>query len=39
MNPIAEYNDYRRYMLDYYEERKRTSYFSWREFAKRAGFS
>ena len=39
MNPIAEYNDYRRYMRDYYEERKRTSYFSWREFAKRAGFS
>jgi uncharacterized protein (TIGR02147 family) len=39
MNPIAEYNDYRRYMRDYYEERKRTSYFSWREFAKLAGFS
>ena len=39
MNPIAEYNDYRRYMRDYYQERKRTSYFSWREFAKLAGFS
>ncbi|MBR2679386.1 MAG: TIGR02147 family protein [Exiguobacterium sp.] len=26
-------------MRDYYEERKRTSYFSWREFAKLAGFS
>lgn len=39
MNPITEYNDYRRYMRDYYEKRKRTSYFSWREFAKLAGFS
>jgi len=25
-------------MLDFYEERKRTGAFSWREFAKRAGF-
>ena len=39
MKRITEYNDYRRYMRDYYEERKRTSYFSWREFAKLAGFS
>lgn len=39
MKRITEYNDYRCYMRDYYEERKRTSFFSWREFAKRAGFS
>ena len=39
MKRITEYNDYRCYMRDYYEERKRTSYFSWREFAKLAGFS
>lgn len=39
MKPITEYVDYRQYMRDYYEERKRVSYFSWREFAKIAGFS
>lgn len=39
MKRITEYNDYRCYMRDYYEERKRISYFSWREFAKLAGFS
>ena len=38
MNPITEYNDYRIYMRDFYEERKRTSYFTWREFASLAGF-
>ena len=38
MKPITEYVDYRQYMRDYYEERKRVSYFSWREFAKLAGF-
>lgn len=38
MKPISEYHDYRRYMQDYYEERKRSSAFSWREFAKQAGF-
>lgn len=38
MKPILEYLDYRRYMLDYYEERKRYSSFTWREFAKLAGF-
>ena len=39
MRPITEYQDYRRFMGDYYEERKRTSVFSWREFAREAGFA
>ena len=39
MKPIVEYKDYRAYMADYYEERKRTSAFTWREFAKIAGFT
>lgn len=39
MKPITEYLDYRAYMRDFYEERKRSSVFSWREFAKLAGFS
>ena len=38
MNPIVEYQDYHAFLSDYYEERKRTSAFSWREFAKIAGF-
>lgn len=38
MKPIIDYLDYRRYMRDFYEERKNTSAFSWREFAKLAGF-
>ena len=39
MKPIIEYQDYRAFMSDFYEERKRTSAFSWREFAKIAGFT
>lgn len=39
MKPIIEYNDYRAYMADFYEERKRTSAFTWREFARIAGFT
>ena len=39
MKPIVEYKDYRAYMADFYEERKRTSAFTWREFAKIAGFT
>ena len=39
MKPITEYQDYRVYMLDYFDWRKRTSVFSWREFSKQAGFS
>ena len=39
MKPITEYQDYRKYMLDYFDWRKRSSAFSWREFSKLAGFS
>jgi len=39
MKPIVEYNDYRVYMADFYEERKKNSAFTWREFAKIAGFT
>ena len=39
MKPITEYQDYRKYMSDYYEERKRCSIFSWREFSRLAGFT
>ena len=39
MKPINEYQDYREFMRDYYEERKRTSVFSWREFSRLAGFT
>lgn len=38
MKPIVEYSDYRQYMCDFYEERKRSSYFTWRKFAELAGF-
>ena len=38
MKHILDYLDYRSYMRDFYEERKKTSVFSWREFAKLAGF-
>ncbi|MBQ5462760.1 MAG: TIGR02147 family protein [Fibrobacter sp.] len=38
MKPIVEYQDYHAFLSDYYEQRKRTSAFSWREFAKIAGF-
>jgi uncharacterized protein (TIGR02147 family) len=36
---IIEYTDYRKFIQDYYDERKRCSAFSWREFAQAAGFS
>ncbi|MCQ2104706.1 MAG: TIGR02147 family protein [Fibrobacter sp.] len=39
MKEIVEYHSYRKYMQDFYEERKRCSAFSWREFSKIAGFS
>ena len=39
MKPVTEYKDYREYLLDYYHERKRCSAFTWREFAKLAGFA
>ena len=38
MKPIVEYQNYHAFLNDYYEERKRTSAFSWREFSKIAGF-
>ena len=38
MKPITEYQDYRRYMQDFYEERKKSG-FTWREFSKIAGFT
>lgn len=36
---VIEYQDYHQYILDYYTERKRCSAFTWREFAKIAGFA
>ena len=39
MKPVFEYRDYRKYIRDFYESRKRCSAFTWREFAKLAGFS
>ena len=39
MKEIIEYTDYRKYIQDYYEEHKRCSAFSWRDFARAAGFS
>ncbi|MBO7061148.1 MAG: TIGR02147 family protein [Bacteroidales bacterium] len=39
MKEIVEYTDYRKYIQDYYDERKRCSAFSWQEFARNAGFS
>ena len=39
MKPIIEYQDYHLFIRDYYDDRKRRSYFSWREFAKLAGFA
>lgn len=39
MKSILEYRDYRLYIQDYYDVRKRLGAFSWREFCKSAGFS
>ena len=39
MKSILEYKDYRLYLQDYYDERKRLGAFSWREFCSKAGFS
>lgn len=39
MKPIFEFIDYRQYMQAFYDERKRISAFSWREFSHIAGFS
>lgn len=39
MKKIIEYTDYRRYIADYYADRKERRAFTWRDFAKSAGFS
>ena len=39
MKEIVEYTDYRKYIQDYYDERKRSSAFTWRDFARDAGFT
>ena len=39
MLQVLDYQDYRKFMQDYYTMRKRTSAFSWREFAKNVGVS
>lgn len=39
MKPVMEYNNYRIYVRDYYTERKERSGFTWRDFAKSAGYS
>jgi len=39
MRPIIEYNNYRRYIQDFYEEKKKMVGFSWRDFARAAKFS
>jgi len=39
MKSILEYLDYRKFMQDFYAEKKRTAAFSWRDFAARAGYS
>ena len=39
MKAIIEYTDYRKFIQDYYDERKRSSAFTWREFAQNAGFA
>ena len=38
MKEIVEYTDYRKFIQDYYDERKRSSAFSWHAFAQKAGF-
>ena len=39
MKAIIEYTDYRKFIQDYYDERKRDSALTWREFAQKAGFA
>lgn len=39
MKDIFEYTGYRQYIADFYAERKVKSAFTWREFARMAGFS
>lgn len=39
MKSVIEYEDYRLFMSDFYQWKKRTSAFSWREFTKKGGFT
>lgn len=39
MKPVMEYQNFRILMRDFYTERKQRSGFTWREFAKAAGYS
>lgn len=39
MKELIEYTDYRAYISDYYADKKSRYAFTWREFAKNAGFS
>ena len=39
MKSVLEYRDYHAFMQDYYDSRKKSGAFSWREFSKNAGFS
>lgn len=39
MKSVLEYQDYRVYIQDYYDEMKRRNLLSWRIFAKQAGFT
>ncbi|MBR5413908.1 MAG: TIGR02147 family protein [Fibrobacter sp.] len=39
MKPVMEYTSYRVYIRDYYAERKERYGFTWRDFAKSAGYS
>ena len=39
MKSVIEYEDYRSFLNDYYQWKKRTSAFSWRDFTKKGGFT
>ena len=39
MKPICQYQDYRLYMQEFYAEKKYKTGFTWRDFAKAAGYS
>ncbi len=39
MKPVMEYQNFRVYMRDFYTERKDRSGFTWRDFAREAGYS
>jgi uncharacterized protein (TIGR02147 family) len=39
MAPLLQYQDYRCYLQNFYDWKKRTSVFSWRDFSRMAGFT